>query len=148
MGALLQQLQPCCRNENNRDHIFVLEATATDALQRRSREMERKLLLEDANPNESLFAANPNVSLFAANPRSFLPSRAHLHSIERPERGNPGCYRINESELRTYGVRGYANGRKVLYLYASPNYHATSLLCRWERKRDACKQESFPKTWR
>ncbi|OWY95349.1 hypothetical protein PHMEG_00034671, partial [Phytophthora megakarya] len=78
MGALLQQLQHCCRNESNRDHIFVLEPTATDALQRRSREMERRLLLEDANPNESLFAANPLMHV-----RSYPAERIYIQSKDR-----------------------------------------------------------------
>ncbi|KAG2771285.1 hypothetical protein PC129_g13159 [Phytophthora cactorum] len=82
MGSLLRQLQQCCRNESEKAHDFVITPKATDDLHRRSKEMERKSLLQDANvpEDEEVFASNPVVNVL-----SVPAERIYIQSKNRTE---------------------------------------------------------------
>ncbi|KAG3030806.1 hypothetical protein PC121_g5631 [Phytophthora cactorum] len=77
MGSLLRQLQECCSNESEKAHDFGITPKATDDLQRRSKEMDRKSLLQDANvpEDEEVFASNPVVNVLS-------PCRKNLHPVK------------------------------------------------------------------
>ncbi|ETN17894.1 hypothetical protein PPTG_05567 [Phytophthora nicotianae INRA-310] len=80
MGSLLTQLQSCCQNESERSFSFSLTAEATDALHRRSKEMETKRLLLDAFSSQSEFIAVSTIYVL-----SFPAERIYVQAKDRTQ---------------------------------------------------------------